>query len=323
MSKIIKVTPEIAEEARRDFEKVLAIGKFADGRLSFTKDFTKIQRNATVFFTPLAWAKMLALINGFSDEVAWHGVAHRGDDPTKDEYIISDILVYPQEVTGSTVTTDQTGYEEFLAGLDDDTFNNLRFQGHSHVNMGVSASPTDVNLLESILAQLESSMFYIFMIWNKRLEFSAKIYDLAKNVLFETSDVEVKIVGQEGLADFMKDAKAVVKRKQYTTPATSPYYNSHGISGSSGGYPSVLSKANVNTPYNPATATPATAKASAVTKPMNSAGKTGSESGTKSSKKKESEKPRTRLSGKVLDQMEFDDDYPTTDELYDHFGGRC
>ena len=319
MSKIITVTPEIAEEARRDFEKILAVGKFADGKLSFSKDFTKIKRDATVYYTPSAWAKMLTLINEFNDEVAWHGVARRGDDPTKDEYIISDILVYPQEVTGSTVTTDQTAYEQWLADLDDDTFNNLRFQGHSHVNFSVFSSSVDTNHQESILAQLDKSMFYIFMIWNKKLEFSAKVYDLAKNILFETSDVEVRIFGSDDDLDaFLKNAKEIVKRKAYVQPKTTPasYY------GGSGGYPSTYGMVNGNTPYNPATA--AAPKTSGTTKPANAAKAIGSEAEKSKKGKSAKEKPRTRISGKVLEQLDFEDDgYPTTDELYDHFGGRC
>ena len=35
----------------------------------------------------------------------------------------------PQEVTVSTVNTDQAAYTEWLYGLDDDTFNKIRMQG--------------------------------------------------------------------------------------------------------------------------------------------------------------------------------------------------
>lgn len=214
MSKLIKMTPEYMAEVRRDFEEALSSGRFADGQINFTKTFSSIERKATIFFTELAWLKMQTLIREFDKEVAWHGIAKRGKDETKDEYYITDILVYPQEVTGATVNTDQEKYQTWLFDHEDDVFNNIRMQGHSHVNMGTSPSGVDTSLYERILEQLDNDMFYIFMIWNKRKEKTIKIYDLSKNVLFETSDVTVKILDDgTGIEKFLKNAKEMVKDK--------------------------------------------------------------------------------------------------------------
>lgn len=193
MAKIIKITPDCLDELRREFEQALATSKLADGKINFTKSFNNIKRDATVFFKSEAWQKMQALIKGFDKEVAWHGIAYRGEDSNKDEYFITDILVYPQEVTGSTVTTDQEKYQSWLMSHEDEVFNNIRMQGHSHVNMSTSPSGVDTSLYERILEQLDDDMFYIFLIYNKRGEKTFKIYDLAKNVLFETGDVTVVV----------------------------------------------------------------------------------------------------------------------------------
>ena len=217
MAKIIKLTEEYIEEARRDFEEALKNAKLSDGKINFCKSFTSISRKATVYFTEIAWEKMQSLIREFDKEVAWHGVAFRGEDTEKDEYTITDILVYPQEVTGSTVTTDQTKYQTWLMEHDDDVFNNIRMQGHSHVNMSTSPSSVDTNLYEKILDQLDDTMFYIFLIYNKRGDKTYKIYDLAKNVLFETSDVTVKIIGKDfDLDSFVRDAKSKVTDRVYS-----------------------------------------------------------------------------------------------------------
>lgn len=243
MSKLIKVTPEYLDEVRKDFEDALTSGKFSDGKITFTKTIGTINRKAKVFFTQEAWRKMQALVSTFDKEVAWHGVATRGEDESKDEYFITDILVYPQEVTGATVNTDQEKYEMWLMSHDDDVFNNIRMQGHSHVNMGVTPSPVDTFLYKRILDQLDDTMFYIFMIWNKRKDKTVKIYDLKKNVLFDTSDVTVETLPDiEDIPDiynlsedetkavtgfltkyreerltktFVKDAKDMVKDKVY------------------------------------------------------------------------------------------------------------
>lgn len=193
MAKIIKITPDCIAEIRKDFEETLKNAKLSDGKISFSRSFGYIKRDATVFFTKEAWQKMQALIKNFDKEVAWHGLAHRGE-PGKDEYFISDILVYPQEVTGATVNTDQQKYQTWLMSHEDDVFNNIRMQGHSHVNMGVTPSGVDNSLYERILEQLDEEMFYIFLIYNKRGDKTFKIYDLAKNILFETGDVTVKVL---------------------------------------------------------------------------------------------------------------------------------
>lgn len=225
MAKKIKFTPEDIEATVLEFRESLKT--IPDGKISFTKTLGTISRKATVFFSEIAWLKMQGLIWNFDKEVAWHGVATRGTDENEDDYYINDIVVYPQEVTGATVTTDQVKYQSWLYALDDNTFNNLRFQGHSHVNMGTTPSGVDTNLYNEILSQLNADMFYIFMIWNKRGEKTIKIYDLKKNLYFDTSDVTVKVIQSEiGVESFISEAKRQVQDKPATVPTYTSYYGS-------------------------------------------------------------------------------------------------
>lgn len=223
MSKPIKMTPEYLQQCRDDFEKALATTKLADGKITFTKTFTMEAKKASVHFTSLAWRKMTALLRGFDKEVAWHGVAHRIDDEDKNEYIIEDIVVYPQEVSGASVEMDTEKYAVWLMeNAEDERFNNIHMQGHSHVNMGVSPSPVDLSHQEEILNMLGDDDFYIFMIWNKSLTSNTKIYDMRKNLLFENADVSVTYEPDE-LDEFVDAAKKMVTTKTYkpaTTPAT-------------------------------------------------------------------------------------------------------
>lgn len=236
MSKMIKLTPECLAEIRKDFESSLQGAKIADGKISYTKTFGYINRKATVYFTEMAWLKMQTLIREFDKEVAWHGVAYRGEDESKDEYYITDILVYPQEVTGATVNTDQEKYEMWLMMHEDDVFNNIRMQGHSHVNMGTTPSGVDTTHQEKILAQLEDGMFYIFMIWNKRGEKTIKIYDLAKNILFDGADVTVEVQDDgTGMSAFLTEAKKMVQDKKPAVQTTTNGYRG-GYGGYYGGY---------------------------------------------------------------------------------------
>ena len=216
MSKYVKITPEILKTVVQEFSDAIKDSKFPDGKITFSKTIAQTDRKASLFLTDIAWAKMKSLVMDSDKEIAWHGIAKRGDNPNKDEYIISDILVYPQEVTGATVNTDQAEYQDWLYSQPDEVFNNIRMQGHSHVNMSTSPSGVDTSLYERILEQLDEDMFYIFIILNKRDEKTVKIYDIAKNILFETNDIDLVIL-DDGYAihKFIEEAHTLVKTKTY------------------------------------------------------------------------------------------------------------
>lgn len=234
MSKPIRITEEYARICVAEFLAALREMRMTDGKVQYSKVLGAQDRRAALYFTPMAWVKMQLLIKNFDKEVAWHGIATRGEDPEKDEYIISDILVYPQTVTSTTVETDQAEYEKWLCDLPDDVFNNLRMQGHSHVNMGVSPSGVDTTHQGKILQQLDEDMFYIFLIWNKPGASWIKIYDFAKNAMFETADVDIHIVGDAfDHAAYMKEARELVKNQVYT-PQSGGYYYGSGYNGQYG-----------------------------------------------------------------------------------------
>ena len=212
MSKPIKLTEELRKSALEEFANSLQKAKMADGEIVYRKNFTyKDSEKATVWFTPVAYAKMLGLIMHFSDEVAWHGVGERLEDAS---FLISDILVYPQTVTTVTVDMDTTEYAKWLIdNIDDDRFNHIIMQGHSHVMMGTSPSGTDLTHQQDILNQLSDDSFYIFMIWNKKLENNIKIFDLKNNTLYEDRDIEYGIYGDDTDIDaFIKEASGNVRK---------------------------------------------------------------------------------------------------------------
>lgn len=305
MSKPIKLTDDYLKELREEFEKALKSAKFADGRITFSKTFSNSDRKATVYFSAEAWTKMVMLLKEFDKEVAWHGVAHRVEDESQDGYVIDDIVVYPQEVSGTTVEMDTEKYAEWLMkNADDERFNNIHMQGHSHVNMATSPSSVDLNHQEEILNMLGDDDFYIFMIWNKSFASTNKIYDLKKNVLFDNMDITVKLLGQDEIFDqFIKEAKAMVKTKTYTSSYTGRSYSSpYGQS-----YP-----APVGTPYNPISQPHAAPAVKKETTPVVVTG---------TAQKQPEEKPRTRIGagwhGKgVAGQVDMLED----DGGYDEFG---
>lgn len=221
MSKPIKITEELISSALKEFGEKLRSWKMMDGEIKYSKSFVWDEEDkAHIVFHPDAFAKMTMLVQSFDSEVAWHGTAHR-DEEDETTFYIDDILVYPQLVTGATVNTDQEKYQEWLYSHEDEVFNNIRMQGHSHVNFGTTPSGVDLTHQEKILDQLDDDMFYIFMIWNRKFERTIKIYDLKNNTLYENKDIAIR-VGDRGLTldEFVKDAKTKVVSKSTATVYT-------------------------------------------------------------------------------------------------------
>lgn len=211
MSRPLNITDEIANELYEEFNNLIHGTKYIkNGKISFTKTFATKEK-ATLYFTELAYLKMKMLIDSSSKEVAWHGLVKRHQQEAN-AFVVYDILIYPQKVTGVTVETDQEEYQNWLMGHDDDTFNNIRLQGHSHVYMNTTPSSVDMDLYEGIVSQLTDDMFYIFIILNKKGEKTIQIYDFMSNLVFDTEDVLVQVIdGNTGVKRFIEDAKSMIK----------------------------------------------------------------------------------------------------------------
>lgn len=322
MAKYIKMTPELKEECRTtfmaEFEKALSTNKFSDGKLSFTKSFGTVNRKAHIYFTEIAWMKTTALLREFSKEVAWHATAYRipGDN---DEYLIKDVLVYPQTVTSATVDMNEEQYAKWLMeGImaEDERFDNIRCQMHSHVNMSVFASGTDSQHQEEILEQLGEDDFYIFMIWNKSLNVYMRVFDMQKNILFETADCEWAVLDDTiGLSKFIADAKKIVVEQKTT-------YNYGGNYGNQGyGRSPYYTPQNYNGPYNPVGQN-GSGSGTGGQGTGGSGGKGNGGSGGKGKKDKKKDKKKTKFApGKNAcdEQMEICDQYGEPIDMTDPF----
>ena len=78
----------------------------------------------------------------------------------------------------------------WVAGLDDDTINHMRAHCHSHVNMGVTPSGIDWDYQKQMI---EGNIrdYYLFLIFNKKGDISANIYDIESNTLYTTKDIDI------------------------------------------------------------------------------------------------------------------------------------
>ena len=179
------------------------------------KDFIKLDDNlakARLMFSPLAYAKMLGYIRECDLEIAWHGVVERiSNDDIPVGFYVKDVICYPQKITGATVETDDEPYNQWINSLDTDTYNNMRIQCHSHVNMGVTPSSTDWNYYKQQLRDTADDDFYIFLIMNKRHELWYNIYDKLNNIHYEKGDIEFSVV-DENFNDLISNCKSDITK---------------------------------------------------------------------------------------------------------------
>ena len=173
----------------------------------------------TIYITPNAYIKMRMLVDKSDKEIGWYGIVNEmpGLQAT---YIIEDIVVYPQRVTGVTVEQDEDRMFEFEMSLTTEQVNHKRFHGHSHVNMGTSPSGVDESFYQDLLSQVTD--YFIITITNKRNEYTTRFYDVANNILYE--DIPIQLIQDDGslYLDWYETNKEQVKEHTYTTTVTKP-----------------------------------------------------------------------------------------------------
>jgi hypothetical protein len=192
----IRLSTEHLELLKAQVDTMLNTYK-ADENLTLKLDASVVTANIPkpiVYITASAYVKMTYLIHNCDKELAWHGTVEK----INNNYLIEDILVYPQTVTSTTVDSDDTKYPQWCMNLNDETINKLRFQGHSHVNMGTSPSGRDTTNWKNFLNILQENEFYIFCIGNKKGDYYWTIYDNAINVMFENKDISWMVVDETG-----------------------------------------------------------------------------------------------------------------------------
>ena len=175
----------------------------------------------TIYITPNAYIKMRMLVDKNDKEIGWYGIVNEmpGLQAT---YIIEDIIVYPQKVTGVTVEQDEDRMFEFEMSLTTEQVNHKRFHGHSHVNMGTCPSGVDESFYQDLLSQVTD--YFIITITNKRNEYTTRFYDVANNILY--TDVPIQLIQNDGslYLDWYETNKEQVKEHTYQAQTTKPTF---------------------------------------------------------------------------------------------------
>ena len=155
-----------------------------------------------VYITTEAYVKLRKLVDDTTTEIGWYGTVTKMPG-LESVFVIDDIIVYPQVVTGATCVQDDDRVFEFELSLSTDQVNRKRFHGHSHVNMGVTPSGVDEQFYQDILTQVDD--YFIIMITNKSCANTIRFYDVVNNIRYD--DVPLSIISEDDkvLEDFRND----------------------------------------------------------------------------------------------------------------------
>ena len=176
----------------KDFDFTHA-DKFSINIEEFANKEAQHARDIEICMSLLAYVKMSKLVATCDKEIAWHGYVTKDGDC----YTIEDIFMYPQKATATTVNADEEAYGPWMIKNIKEKLNTVRMQGHSHVNMGVSPSHTDLDYYKDLLGHVTD--FYIFLVINKRGEVHTRLYDKTQNVLY--TEIPLKIVHEGNILD--------------------------------------------------------------------------------------------------------------------------
>lgn len=187
--KFIKYTEEaietLAQQAYEDMKKKLKTDAVACHDRGKGKP---AEVTPTIIFEPDAWEKAQALVELCDKEIAWHGIVERNSETS---FTIKDVVVPPQTVTGTSVESDSNEWVLWASQLSFDEFNNMRCHMHSHVNMNVFSSGVDDDYQKDMVTKNGDLDYYLFLIFNKKGEVFARIYDVQKNIMYEDEEIEV------------------------------------------------------------------------------------------------------------------------------------
>lgn len=179
-------------------------------KIKFEKDMTEApSQKLRIVFTPSAYLKSQELVKMFPGEVGWHGLMRKLTD---NAYLVYDILVMPQVVSGARAI-DNTQTNDWY-DKHEDVMDDMRFQAHSHVDFATTPSPTDTNNQRNMVKNMASfGGFALFQIWNKKGDINSFFYDIDNNLLYDRKDIEI-IVQTDGeydtLQSFVDEAKKLV-----------------------------------------------------------------------------------------------------------------
>lgn len=143
-----------------------------------------------IYYTTEACMKIINLVKAHNKEIGWNMTVK----PYLDGYLVEDVFVYPQKVTGGSITVNVPKWAIWKANLPEEVEANLYGQGHSHVSMPTEPSGVDINQQkEEVLTKGKG--FYFFEIVNKQGYANRFFYDIDNKIYYDNSKIITMVKG--------------------------------------------------------------------------------------------------------------------------------
>lgn len=179
---------------------------------------------AEVVFSELAHKKISFLVNKCNGEVGWLGDCYY--NPDDKVYTIKDIVV-PKQVVSTGETDISAGAVadtavQLLTQGRDEFVDNLRFWGHSHVNMGTSPSSQDDS--QMAIFKDNGCEWFLRGIFNKQGEVNLTLYLWKQDLIIYNVPFESTLpqVADPILIALDAETEANVSEKKYIVVGSSP-----------------------------------------------------------------------------------------------------
>ena len=141
---IANITKNAAEE-KKGFEFDIVKHYKKDKYEETVSNMYSYKDKPVIFMTEEVSEDIAAIVKLVNDEVGWYCCVRK--IPNTENYMLYNTLVPAQEVNGATCELTAKGQSDMMIKMmndgQDELLNDMKFWGHSHVNMGVSPSGQD------------------------------------------------------------------------------------------------------------------------------------------------------------------------------------
>jgi hypothetical protein len=147
----------------------------------------------SVYYTIEVFKMIEYIVYKQDKEVAWMGLVEKLSDT---EYLIYKIYIPKQVVASTSVDISENAIAELVNKIMDEGHDpsELRYHGHSHVNMEVHPSITDQ---QHMAEYIENADYFIREIRNKKTKSKVDVFDKNQNKVFHCVNTEIYELLQE------------------------------------------------------------------------------------------------------------------------------
>lgn len=147
----------------------------------------------SVYYTIEVFKMIEYIVYKQDKEVAWMGLVEKLSDT---EYLVYKLYIPKQTVSSVSVDISENAIAELVNKIMDEGHDpsELRYHGHSHVNMDVHPSITDQ---QHMAEYIESANYFIREIRNKKSKNKVDVFDKDQNKVFHCVNSEIYELLQE------------------------------------------------------------------------------------------------------------------------------